>query len=60
MMDDGRFEVEACLHQESVLSPLLFAVVMDVVFNEAGGVLHAELMYADDLVLMLPTKEQFG
>ena len=44
------------LHQESVLSPLLFAVVMDVVSNG----LPSELLYADDLVLMAPTMEQRG
>ena len=30
------FEVKVGLHQGSVLSPLLFAAVMDVVFSEAS------------------------
>ena len=47
------------LHQESVMSPLLFAVVMDVVFSEARNGLPSELLY-DDLVLMAPTMEQLG
>ena len=47
------------LHQGSVLSPLLFAAVMDVVSSEASG-LPSELLYADDLVLMTPTIEQLG
>ena len=36
--DAGRsksFEVKVCLHQGSLLSPLLFAAVMDVVSSEA-------------------------
>ena len=37
----------------------LFAVVMDVVSSDARSGLPSEL-YADDLVLMTPTMEQFG
>ena len=36
----------------SVLSPLLFAVVMYVAYNESRSGLPSELLYADDLVLM--------
>ena len=43
------------LHQGSVLSPLLFAAVMDVVSSEARSGL-----YADDLVIRAPTMEQLG
>ena len=46
------------LHQGSVLSPLLFAVVMDVVFSETRSGLPSELLYANDLVLMALTIEQ--
>ena len=53
------FDVKVGLHQGSLLSPLLFAVVMDVVSSEASG-LPSELLYADDLVLMAPTMEQLG
>ena len=45
------FEVKVGLHQGSVLSPLLFAAVMDVVSSEARSGLPSELLYADDLVL---------
>ena len=38
----------------SVLSPLLFPIVMDVVSSEARSGLPSELLYADDLVLMTP------
>ena len=54
------FEVKAGLYQGSVLSPLLFAAVMDVVSSEGRSGLSSELMYADDLVLMTPTIEQLG
>ena len=48
------------LHQGSVLSPLLFAAVMDVASSEARSGLPSELLYADDLVIMAPTMEQLG
>ena len=54
------FEVKVGLHQGSVLSPLLFAVVMDVVSSEARSGLPSELLYTDDLVIMAPTMEQLG
>ena len=48
------------LYQGSVLSPLLFSVVMDVVSSEARNGLPSELLYVDDLVIMSPTMEQLG
>ena len=47
------FEVKVGLHQGSVLSPLLFAAVMDVVSSEARSGLPSELVYADDLVIII-------
>ena len=54
------FEVKVGLHQGSVVSPLLFAAVMDVVSSEAKSGLPSELLYADDIVIMAPTIEQLG
>ena len=48
------------LHQGSVLSPLLFVAVMDVVSSEARSGLPSELLYADVLIIMAPTMEQLG
>ena len=49
------FEMKVGLHQGSVLSPLLFAAVMDVVSSKTSSGLPSKLPYADDLVLMAPT-----
>ena len=54
------FEVKVGLHQGSVLSPLLFSAVMDVVSSEVISGLPSELLYAEDLVIMAPTMEQLG
>ena len=52
------FEVKVGLHQGSVLSPLLFSAVMEVVSSEARSGMPSELLYAEDLVIMAPTMEQ--
>ena len=49
------FEVKVCVHQGSVLSPLVFAIV--VTENVRNG-LMSEMLYADDLVLMSETMER--
>ena len=46
------FEVNAGMCQGSVLSPFLFALVIDVVTECARDSELNELLYADDLVLM--------
>ena len=53
------FEVKVDLHQRSVLTPLLFAV-MEVVSSKVRSALPSELLYADNLVRMTPTMEKFG
>ena len=45
------------MHQGSVLSPFLFAVVVDVVTEFAREGALCELLYADDLVQMSETME---
>ena len=45
------------IHQGSILSPFIFAVVMDVLPGEVAKEGHA-MMYTDDLVLICETKEE--
>ena len=49
--------VRVGVHQGSVLSPLLFAIVVDVVTEHAREGLLNEVLYADDLVLMSESLE---
>ena len=53
---DG-FEVKVGVHQGSVLSPLLFIIVMEALSNEFRVGLPWELLYADDLCLLAETEE---
>ena len=46
------FEVKVGMHQGSVLSHFLFAVVVDVVTKLASDCVLSELLYDDDSVLM--------
>ena len=46
------FGVRVGVHQGSVLSPLIFAIVVDAVSENAREGLWNEILYADDLVLM--------
>ena len=50
--------LQVCIqHQESILLPLIFDVVMDVVTEEVPKE-GCVLMHADDLVLICETKEE--
>ena len=51
------FRVKVGVHQGSVLSPLVFAIVIDVVTENAREGLMSEILYADDLVLISETME---
>ena len=54
------FEVKVGVHQGSVLSPLLFAIVVDVITENARRGVVNELLYADDLIIMSEDlKERF-
>ena len=46
------FLVQVGVHQGSVLSPLLFAISMDIILENAKEGLMNEILYADHLVLM--------
>ena len=46
------FWVQVNLHQGAVLSPLLFALAVDVFLENARKGLMNEILYADDLILM--------
>jgi hypothetical protein len=52
------FNVKVGVHQGSVLSPFLFAIVMDVVCGDIMEGLLFEILYADDLVLMADSMEE--
>ena len=54
------FEVKVGMHQGSVLSPFIFAVVVDVVTEFATDGALCELLYAVDLVLMSETIKGLG
>ena len=49
--------VQVGVHQGSVLSPLLFAIAVDVISENAREGLINEISYADDLVLMSESME---
>ena len=51
--ESAEFEVKVGVHQGFVLSPLLFIIVMDTLPEEFREGLPWEVLYADDLVLML-------
>ena len=58
--DSDSFGVQVGVHQGSVLSPLLFAIVMDVIARTAKEGLPWEVLYADDLVIMADTEVKLG
>ena len=49
--------VQVGVHQGSVLSPLLFEIVVHVISENAREGLMNEILYADDLVLMSESME---
>ena len=46
------FDVKVGVHQGSILSPLLFALVMDEVTKDIREEVVQEMLYADDIVLV--------
>ena len=55
--DSNEFDVKVGLHQGSVLSPVLFTIVMDVISRKARVGLPWELLYADNLVLIATSSQ---
>jgi len=55
--DSKAFNVKVGLHQGSVLSPLLFVIVMEMISRELRAGLPLELLYADNLILMAESEE---
>ena len=51
------YDVKVGMHQGSILSPILFAVVVDVVTEFSRDCVLSEFLYVDDLVLMSETIE---
>ena len=52
------FMVSVRIHQGSVLSPLLFAIVVDIAANEKKEGMLQEILYADDIVLIGESMEE--
>ena len=56
--ESEQFRVKVGVHQGSVLSPLLFVVIMDALTLAFREGLPMELLYADDLILMAESREK--
>ena len=52
------FNVNVRVHQGSVLSPLLFIIVLEALSQEFRTGCPWELLYADDLVIIVETIEE--
>jgi len=50
------FEVKVCMHQGSALRSLLFVIVMEALSRELRVALIRELLYADELVVIVKLK----
>ena len=54
------FLVQVGVHQGSVLSPLPFAIAVDVISENARKRLMSDILYADDLVSMSESIENLN
>ena len=53
-----KFNVEVGVHQGSVLSPLLFIMVLEALSSECRSGFPWEMLYADDLVIIAESSEE--
>ena len=53
----GQFEIKVGLHQGSGLSPFLFTIVLDKISEECRNGLLWELLFADDLAIIIDSEE---
>jgi len=51
------FEVKVGMHQDSILSPLLFVIVIEALSRELRVALPLELLYADEFVVMAEAED---
>ena len=56
--ESKEFGVKVGVHQGSVLSPLLFNIVLEALSQEFREGLPWEMLYADDLALLAESREQ--
>ena len=56
--ESAEFAVKVCVHQGSVLSPLLFIIVLEVLSKKFRIGLPWELFYADYLALLAESEEK--
>ena len=56
--ESKQFEVKVGVHQGSVVSPLLFTIVLEALSRHFRKGLPWELFYADDLVLLAESREK--
>lgn len=54
----GGFPIVMGLHQATVLSPYIFDLVMDVFVEDVKMVAPWIMLFADDIVLCYPAREQ--
>ena len=54
------FEVKLGVHQGSVLSPILFAIVLKALYQGFSAGLPWELLYADNLVIMADSLDELS
>src|SRR3989442_16037994 len=56
--ESENFEIKVAVHQGSILSPILFNIVMQAIAENFKKGLPWELLYEDDLVLMAESKAE--